>query len=599
MPKIIDRIKAFQKDNADKKFFSFEYFPPKTEAGVRNLQTRLDKMCSINPLWIDVTWGAGGSTCDTTLEICESALECCGVDVLMHLTCTNTTTESLRVVLERCKEKGLCNILALRGDPPKDQENWVATEGGFNNASDLVKFIRAEFGDYFCIGVAAYPEGHIENDDREQDTQYFVDKVNAGADFAITQLFYDNKTYLDYCKKVQGMGVPKDFCIFPGIMPIQSYGGFTRMTEFCKTFVPQEIKDALEPIQNDDVAVKEYGIELGVKMARELLLGGCPGIHIYTLNLETSAMSIVRELGLVDDSKASRGKPWKGSNVRNRQKEDVRPIFWAQRGRSYIERTRAWDDFPNGRFGSIESPAYGEFQYSGWSGVSAKEKEARKEQWQFEGVAGLSKTFVDFLKGENNVKTLPWCPERPGDETTCLRKQLIKLCNAGYLTVNSQPRVNGAISTDPLFGWGPPRGVVYQKAYVEFFCSPEGLDKIAKGFTKEKYPEVTYIAVSKDGTVKSNEDVDELAITAVTWGVFPGQEVQQPTVVDFHSFMAWKDEAFTLWNDWYEAMPTGDANRELLNNVRDTWYLVNIVDNNFLCGDLFVNMGEMVTGLAK
>merc|ERR1719393_301609 len=141
-------------------------------------------------MWIDVTWGAGGSTADTTLSLCETAMDVTGLDVLMHLTCTNVTVDMTRKVLQRCKEKGLCNILALRGDPPANASEWTATEGGFSHAVDLVRFIRKEFGDYFCIGVAAYPEVHdrrcvtdcVAEDDKQKDLQYFKGKVDAGAD---------------------------------------------------------------------------------------------------------------------------------------------------------------------------------------------------------------------------------------------------------------------------------------------------------------------------------------------------------------------------------------------------------------------------------
>merc|ERR1719353_1505172 len=158
-------------------------------------------------MWIDVTWGAGGSTAETTQLLCETA----------------------RKVLQRCKDKGLCNILALRGDPPAGMDQaWTATEGGFKHAVDLVKFIRKEFGDYFCIGVAAYPEGHVdylgENGaiDKaawEQDMKYFKDKVDAGADFGVTQLFYDCDKYGSFLKKCKDMGIPDSFKIYPGIMP--------------------------------------------------------------------------------------------------------------------------------------------------------------------------------------------------------------------------------------------------------------------------------------------------------------------------------------------------------------------------------------------
>jgi len=405
-------------------------------------------------------------------------------------------------------------------------------------------------------------------------------------------LFYDTKLYFDFVKQCRAVGIPESFEIYPGLMPIQAYAGFKRMTGFCKTHIPQEILDALEPIQNDDAAVKAYGIELGVQMGRELLEGGAPSVHVYTLNLETTAMAIVQKLGLIDNSKTNKNYAWRRSQGVRGEQESVRPIFWAQRARSYIERTQAWDDFPNGRFGNRDSPAYGLFAAP--PKASKKVFEERVKQWAFEGIDGLCQVFANFLVPGTGVRSMPWCSDCPGDETVCIRNQLVKLCKAGLLTINSQPRINGALSTDPLFGWGPSNGVVYQKAYVEFFCSPEMLQVITDGLSN-KNGLVEYMAVNKNGDVKTNTPSEENRVTAITWGVFPGQEIQQPTVADKASFMAWKDEAFALWDDYTAATPeTNEKSRGIISECKNSWYLVNVVDNDFLSGDLFLNLGDVV-----
>jgi methylenetetrahydrofolate reductase (NADPH) len=603
MPKITDMVRERRASAPNDPFFSFEYFPPKTEEGVYNLFSRMDRMCAAKPLWVDVTWGAGGSSSETTLALCENALECVGVDVLMHLTCTNTTVDELRKVLDRCKSKGLQNILALRGDPPANQKDWTATEGGFKTSTDLVRFIRKEYGDYFCIGVAAYPEGHtdcVTEEDRQMDLEYFKGKVDAGADFGVTQLFYDCSLYFDYLKKIRALGVPASFEVYPGLMPIQTYGGFCRMTSFCKTYIPEEIKKRLEPIQNDDAAVKAYGIELGIKMGKELLEGGAPSVHVYTLNLETTAMAIVDGLNLAPKNAVEqKAYPWsRGTGVRG-TKETTRPIFWAQRPRSYVDRTSSWDDFPNGRFGSRESPAYGLFSKP--PKPSEKVLAERREQLKFNGgIKGMQQVFVNFLTPNKNVKCLPWCQEQPGDETVSIRNRLIQLCEAGLVTINSQPRVNGALSSDPLFGWGPAGGVCYQKAYLEFFCDPDMLKKLEEGV--KEFPYIELMAVNSKGDLRGNTTGAQTHyanttahVTAVTWGVFPGQEIQQPTVVDQNSFVAWKDEAFELWSDWYDALEeSATESRALVKKAQSEWYLVNLVDNNYLSSDLFHTLVDLV-----
>jgi methylenetetrahydrofolate reductase (NADPH) len=283
---------------------------------------------------------------------------------------------------------------------------------------------------------------------------------------------------------------------------------------------------------------------------------------------------------MVDEAKV-KSYPWLRPAGARRESETVRPIFWSQRSRSYVARTRAWDDFPNGRFGNRDSPAFGEFDYHLYR-QTVSIKDAQKEQWAFESLPELQQVFRKFVS-RDGVMSLPWCPAAPGDETVCIKKQLVRLNDMGCLTINSQPRVNGCPSNDPMFGWGPKHGVVYQKAYVEFFCSPRRFEQLEKAAAGQ--PTLEIIAAKASGDVWKNYKEDRRT-TAVTWGIFPGQEVQQPTVVDSQSFLAWKDEAFALWAEFEQAVES-DEPKKLLKEIREDWYLVSVVDNNFLLGDMF------------
>lgn len=302
--KIIDKLNA--KIAEGKTFFSFEYFPPKTEEGVQNLKERQMRMAALGPTFCDITWGAGGSTADVTLDVARNMQQEVGVETMMHLTCTNMPVEKLQEALAKAKEYGIRNILALRGDPPHGQDHFEVVEGGLSCALDLVKYIRSEHGDYFGIGVSGYPEAHpdVITDDPEQmkknywgDIDYLKQKLEAGADFVVTQLFYDVDRYLLYVKDCRSVGITAP--ILPGVMPVMTYGGFKRMTSFCKTAVPQHISDTLEAIKGSDEAVKAYGLSLGTMMCQQLLLGGAPGLHMYTLNLERSAVAILENVGLI------------------------------------------------------------------------------------------------------------------------------------------------------------------------------------------------------------------------------------------------------------------------------------------------------------
>lgn len=577
-------LKKIEKAAEEKKpFYSFEFFPPKVPEGIINLFSRLERMAALEPAFIDVTWGAGGSTADSTLEISTNAQQYIGLDVMMHLTCTNMPRDKVKSALEIAKKAGIRNILALRGDPPKGADTWEKCENGFAYAVDLVKFIRAEYGDWFGIAVAGYPEGHIEAKSIDEDIAHLKAKVDAGADFIITQLFYDVELFLKWVEKCRAAGIKCP--IIPGIMPIQTYSGFKRMTTFCKTYVPKEITDALEPIQDDDAAVKAYGIELGYQMSRRLLEAGIPGLHFYTLNLERSVICILEKLKFVSSPQSGQ-LPWVQSQVARRSKEDVRPIFWANRPRSYLDRTATWDEFPNGRLGNISSPAFGDLLDYHLCNMKTGSVDDRKTIWGSapQKTQDVYDVFAKFIEG--GVSRLPWCENKLNLETTPLKASLVKINKSGFLTVNSQPRVNGVDSSDPAVGWGGPGGYVYQKAYLEFFCSPQSFERLEKALAE--FPALTYMATNVKGQPQGNMPKGERVINAVTWGVFPNKEITQPTVVDSESFQYWKDEAFALWkSQWQTIYEEGSASWELIQSIHDNYLLVNIVDNDFVKGDIF------------
>mmetsp|Transcript_3439 Transcript_3439/g.9965 ORF Transcript_3439/g.9965 Transcript_3439/m.9965 type:complete len:600 (-) Transcript_3439:1135-2934(-) len=590
MVKLVDKIK-----DAATPWFSFEFFPPRTEEGVENLFDRQDRMASYGPMFCDITWGAGGTTAELTLDIAAKMQNMVCVETMMHLTCTNSTKEVLDEALAKVKQQGIQNILALRGDPPKGQDKFEAVEGGFSCALDLVKYIREKHGDYFGIAVAGYPEAHpdVITDDPEKmkeaywnDIKYLKEKVDAGGDVIVTQLFYDVEVFLQFVKDCRATGI--ECPIIPGIMPIMTYGGFKRMTGFCKTRIPDELAAALEEIKDNDEAVKQFGIDNATKMCQRILDSGVvPGLHMYTLNMERSAVAILENLGMIKD-KAPRTLPWRQPTSTHRKGEAVRPIHWSNRPKSYLKRTAEWDKYPQGRWGDARSPAYGtlsDYQFMRRHTSDDKRREKAKAAWGAapQTLEDVIKVFVAYTTGK--VEVMPW-NELGGmhAESSAIAAQLQALNGAGYLTINSQPRVNAARSDDPHVGWGGPSGYVYQKAYVEFFCSPEAFKGLQARVSN--HPSITYLAVSSKGDFHSNQASADA--NAVTWGVFPGKEVVQPTVVDKQSFLVWKDEAFQLWtSEWGSLYEEGSASAKLISGIADSWYLVSVVDNDFVEGDLF------------
>ncbi|HIA23845.1 MAG TPA: methylenetetrahydrofolate reductase, partial [Candidatus Marinimicrobia bacterium] len=540
--KISEKIANYKAQG--KTFYSFEFFPPKTDYGLDNLYSRIDRMASFQPAYIDITWGAGGSTADKTLGMCKTIQKYFGLEVMMHLTCTNMPVSSIKKVLTEAKENGLSNILALRGDPPDGSSSWK--QHGFRCGADLVRYIRKGFGNYFFLGVGGYPDGHHEQSDLDIDISFLKEKVDAGSDIVVTQLFYDVDKFLffrDKCIK-SNIKVP----IIPGIMPIHNYARFLKFTQFCQVSIPDSVSTQLESIKNDDSSVINYGIDQAAEMCQKLIENGVPGLHFYTLNLEHSVSAILKSLGFV--SSRIRELPWRQSASDDRKtSEDVRPIYWSNRPVSYLTRTENWDDFPNGRWGDIASPSFGELnQYHAIraGSKSDKVKARRKKMWgEPKSIKDITDVFVSFCKGK--INSLPWCEIPLAIESQQISSDLINFNELGFFTINSQPKVNGAPSEDVEVGWGGPGGRVYQKAYLEFFTSRDKLDGLLKSM--ESTDNISYQAINVDGDLITN--LLENSVMAVTWGIFPGKEVIQPTIVDVRSFLIWKDEAFSLWiDDW-------------------------------------------------
>jgi len=284
------------KGAAGRPVISLEFFPPKTDEGDRTLlQKTIPALLEAKPDYCSVTYGAGGSTRDKTLMIVERIQNDHKLTAVAHLTCVNSTQEQIGDLLQQIRKLGVKNVLALRGDPPGGGE-FTLTPGGFEFSSQLVHFIHEQ--DSFCIGVAGFPEGHIAcKEGKLVDWTHLKEKVDAGADFIITQLFFDNADFFefrDHMSKKHGLKVP----IVPGIIPIGSASQIKRFTALCGARIPEKLGAKLDELSNDDVAAAEFGIEYATRQCRELLDAGAPGIHFYTLNKAPATVRIVKNLGL-------------------------------------------------------------------------------------------------------------------------------------------------------------------------------------------------------------------------------------------------------------------------------------------------------------
>jgi methylenetetrahydrofolate reductase (NADPH) len=278
--------------------FSFEFFPPKSDEGEANLRRALRELSPLAPDFVSVTYGAGGTTRDRTVDIVASLRQEFGLEAMAHFTCVNATVDELRTTLDRMRDAGVQNVLALRGDPPEGQERWTKTEGGLEHSADLVALLDAGYD--FAIGAACFPETHIDAVDADTDLRHLKTKVDAGAQFLITQLFFDNAVYWEFVGRTRDAGI--DVPIIPGIMPITNVTQIKRITALCGSDIPDRLRYALESRADEPEAVTELGVAYATLQCAELLAGGAPGVHFYTLNRSPATRAILGALRLM--------RPW-------------------------------------------------------------------------------------------------------------------------------------------------------------------------------------------------------------------------------------------------------------------------------------------------
>jgi methylenetetrahydrofolate reductase (NADPH) len=272
--------------------FSFEFFPPKTEDGERNLQIALRELGPLEPSYVSVTYGAGGSTRDRTIEIVKSLKDEHGLEAMAHLSCVGSTQEELREILDEVRDAGIDNVLALRGDPPHGETEWRPHPGGLHYSTELATLIREHYD--LCIGAACFPEVHPEAVDLAHDLKFLKEKVAAGASFLITQLFFDNRLYFDWVEEARGAGV--DVPIIPGIIPVTNVDQIKRFTQMCGASIPGPLLDQLELRRDDPDAVIQFGVAYATLQCADLLARGAPGIHFYTLNKSPATRAILSAL---------------------------------------------------------------------------------------------------------------------------------------------------------------------------------------------------------------------------------------------------------------------------------------------------------------
>jgi methylenetetrahydrofolate reductase (NADPH) len=278
--------------------FSFEFFPPRTDEGLQNLERALRELREDEPNFVSVTYGAGGSTRDRTIDITKRIKRDFGLEAMAHFTCVGATVEQLRDILDQMRDAGIENVLALRGDPPQGETEWKPTPGGLLYSTELAQLISDNYD--FSVGAACFPEVHPEAPDMDHDIRFLKRKIESGARFLITQLFFDNEFYFDFVEQARAAGVTVP--IIPGIMPVTNFKQIKRFTEMCGASIPPDFERELAARADDPAAVSEVGVAYATLQCADLLARGAPGIHFYTLNKSPATRAILAALRAA--------KPW-------------------------------------------------------------------------------------------------------------------------------------------------------------------------------------------------------------------------------------------------------------------------------------------------
>ncbi|KFD54317.1 hypothetical protein M514_04859 [Trichuris suis] len=571
-------------------FFSLEFFPPHTDVGLRNLYRKMERFAEAGPLFVDITWSVRRDSAsdqpNSSISVARSFRNMFLLDVVVHLTCVNCTTSQMEAYANKIRNMGVRNVVALRGDTTTKPS---LSSMKYANAVQLVQLLRFKHGDYFTIAVAGYPLGHSEAVSFDEDLKFLKRKVDEGADVIITQFFFSSKSYFYFVRRCRDMGITVP--IIPGIMPLHDFEGYKKTCSMCGMVMPTWMCQMFEPIQEDAEAVKNLGIHLAVKMSQELLghtFYRAPSLHFYTLNQEEPTKTILKRIGMWQTIGRSI-LPWKVNPTQAiRRSERVRPIYWKNRPKAYIFRTKHWILYPNVNWTYRSDIQLSDLEgYQLFDPLRAISRKRLLEMWgaSLQSMDDINAVFFSVVSGRPNangivVEYFPWSESKLKCSVLPPVDDLLWCASNGILLINWQAAVNkvpsGTVEIDDAsFGWGELGG----HAYLEFFASPTFVHSLLSIIAK--YPMVSYHVINRDASFEKTNAPSLVEANVVTWGIFPDNQCIQPYVTHPMAFRQWKDEAFNQWKMWEDLYKPHSSEHSLFSEIYDQYKLVSLVDNDY------------------
>jgi methylenetetrahydrofolate reductase (NADPH) len=473
--------------------FSFEFFLPDSEQGALELRPRIVRYASTDPLFVDIACPGDAFSVRQAMRICAHSKRVAGLPAMLHIGSVALPAAEVRSLLRDARQAGVTNLLV---------ECAELHEGSGSRSAELVRFIRAEFGDAFCLGVTGFPPGgNSESGSYADDLRLLRAKQDAGAEFVVTRHVLDAQDFVRFRSDAAAAGVTVP--IVCSVLPLHNFDNFMQLNAHCGLALPPALVAELSSLRDEPTQLRELAIRRTAQLCRELLSHGAAALHFVTMNLESSTWALLSDLGFAGPTAASRRLfPWRPSGDEGRAGEDVRPIHWSNHPESYVERTAGWGGYSGpwtGRGAArVYQPPLQELLIPPWAGTP----EERRAMWGSAPTTARDvwEVFVRFIEGR--VPRLPWSPAALLPETHVISDQLVQLNRAGFLTINSQPRLNAARSDDSTYGWGGTGGYVYQKAYIECFAPPTHVSALMD--VCRSHTSITYHAVDAAGNAYSN-----------------------------------------------------------------------------------------------